>query len=82
MSAEQRAKIAVINNMCGFGYMDLDTLLSDPSKPTPLIPIMEAVAGVNSLIAYSNTNEKMVAMEGFNSLKILPLLHRNLIEFR
>ena len=79
LSAEQRAKMAVIDNTSGFGYMDLETLLKDPSKETPLIPIMSAVVGVNSLISYSSTNEKMVAMQGFNRLKILPILHRNLI---
>ena len=60
--------MAVIDHRSGFGFMDLDTFLNDPSKETPLIPIVPALVGVNSLISYSSTNEKMVAMQGFNNL--------------
>ena len=61
--------------------MDLATLLKDPTKKPPLIPIMSAICGVNSEIMYSEQSEKLVIMMGFNRIAIIPLLHRNLLPF-
>ena len=42
---------------------------------------MSAICGVNSEIMYSDNNKKLVVMQGFNRVGILPLLHLNVLPF-
>mmetsp|Transcript_40532 Transcript_40532/g.53168 ORF Transcript_40532/g.53168 Transcript_40532/m.53168 type:complete len:86 (+) Transcript_40532:727-984(+) len=61
--------------------MDLETLLSEKARKPTLIPIMSAICGVNSEIMYSESSKKIVIMQGFNRIAILPILHLNILPF-
>ena len=47
-----------------------------------MVPICEAIVGTNGAISFSETNHKLVFLEGYNKLKIIPLLHQNLLRLK
>jgi len=49
--------------------------------PPTIIPIIGAICGVNSEIMYSEENQKIVIMLGFNQIAVLPMLHINMLPF-
>ena len=61
--------------------MDSSTLIDDPTVRPTIVPIMKAICGVNSEIMYSRYNQKIVMMQGFNRIAVLPLLHLNMVPF-
>lgn len=62
--------------------MDLETLRYDVKKRLPLIPICSAMVGCNNQIIFSEVNQKIVLLQGYNRIKIFPLLHQNVLYFR
>mmetsp|Transcript_2944 Transcript_2944/g.3488 ORF Transcript_2944/g.3488 Transcript_2944/m.3488 type:complete len:91 (-) Transcript_2944:54-326(-) len=81
LGPEQRSKLAAINNTSGLGFIDLETLLYNQVQQPMIIPIMSAICGVNSEIMYSESSKKIVIMQGFNRVAILPILHLNILPF-
>ena len=59
--------------------MDLDLLREDISVMNPMVPVCEAIVGKSCQIIYSESNKKLVIIQGFNRVKIIPILHENLI---
>ena len=60
----------------------MNTLREDIRAKFPLVPICTALVGCNNQIIYSEENQKLVILQGFNKLKIIPQLHQNLIYLR
>ena len=48
----------------------------------PMVPVCEAIVGKSCSIIYSESNKKLVIIQGFNRVKIIPILHENLIQFK
>ena len=63
-------------------YMDLDLLREDITSLNPMVPVCEAIVGKSCQIIYSESNKKLVILQGFNRIKIIPILHENLIQFK
>ena len=73
-------RYAMLNAGNGVGYMDLKTILEDIKETPHQIPITNAVVGLNHQIRFSQENQTLVFMQGVDSgLKIMPLLHLNLL---
>lgn len=76
----QMTRYAMLNTGNGVGYMDMKTLLEDIRATPNQIPITNAVVGLNDQIRFSQENNTLVFMQGVDSgLKILPLVHLNLL---
>ena len=78
----QRASIALLRNGNGAGFMDLQTLKENKHARLPLVPICSAIVGCNNQIIFSEYNQKIVLLQGFNRMKIFPLMHQNVLYFR
>lgn len=70
-----RARMMLLQSGNGAGIIDLQSLTKDLRARCPLIPICEAIVGCNNQIIYSQINQKIVLLQGYNRLKIIPLLH-------
>ena len=66
----------------GVGFLDLEIFKQDITFDNVLIPICGAIVGANSTINFSEINQKLVFLQGFNRLKIIPILHQNLLRFQ
>ena len=62
--------------------MDLDMLKVSIAAKLPVIPICSAIVGCNDQISFSQVNDKIVFLQGFNRIRIIPMLQNNLIQFR
>ena len=79
---KRKANIALLRSGNGAGFIDLETLKTNIKARCPLIPICGAVVGCNNQIIFSEINQKIVILQGFGRLKIIPLLHQNLLQLR
>ena len=66
----------------GFGVIDLKMYLQGLNKTRPFIlSIMSSVVGVNSELAFSECNQKIVFLNSYEQVKVVPLLHQNVLDF-
>lgn len=63
----------------GFYVYDIQQLL-DQDKDNNFI-LDKAIVGVNGLIDFSVDNQRLSYMSDFDSIQIVPSLHRNVINF-
>ena len=54
-------------------------LRNDITVTNPMVPVCEAIVGKSCQLIYSESNKKLVILQGFNRIKIIPILHENLI---
>ena len=69
------AKLILTRCGNGVGFLDLDIFKQDITQNNFLMPICGAIVGANNIINFSETNQKLVFLQGFNRLKIIPILH-------
>jgi hypothetical protein len=66
----------------GFGVIDLKIYLQGLNKTRPFIlSIMSSVVGVNSELSFSECNQKIVFLNSYEQVKVVPLLHQNVLDF-
>lgn len=71
----QNATMTLLQSGNGAGFIDISPLKQDITAKCNLIPICEAIVGTNNSITFSESNQKLVFLQGFNRLKIIPILH-------
>jgi len=81
LTPQQVRALTNIGSKSGIGYMDLQVLLSDMNKKPELVPILDAMVGVNHNIMLSGDDRKLIILANFSKIKILPILHHNSLSF-
>ena len=61
--------------------IDLTTLEHDMSKLYP-VPICSSVVGCNQQITYNEEQQSLVIQPDFQKLRIMPMLHQNIVQFK
>ena len=66
----------MLNSGNGLGYMDLKNILEDIKSTPNLIPVTNAIVGLNNQIRFSDACQTIIFMQGVDSgVQILPVLH-------
>jgi len=63
----------------GFFVYDLSRLVR--SEKFEIYKLRSALVGINTLLTYSQFNQRMSFLKDFNTIQILPFMHRNTINF-
>lgn len=57
------------------------TNFTDKDDEVHVLKLKSAIVGLNSLIDYYLEDERIAYMSDFEQIKIVPILHRNVINF-
>ena len=73
--SKNKTGVSLVSNSSGLGYIDLEDFIDDVNAKSPMVPLFSAIGGVNETVVFSETNNKLVFLQGFNRIKTMPLCH-------
>ena len=65
----------------GLGLIDLDGIEENIERSLAPMPIVNTICGANAELVFSEINQKLVFVENYHNIKMVPLLHQNVINF-
>ena len=81
MGQDKNNKVDCINGTNGLSLIDLKNIEQEIETKSFVIPIMNTILGANTELVFSEANQKLVLVENYHQITMIPVVHQNVLNF-